>query len=137
MPKSFAIAVSSEVSVVRAMAGIDGRGLSMVRVLTNSVARCWASAALPPLPQMRSLPPLRSEVTRSEAADTTPYDSPATEIPAGFGRPIDDPEFPNGRNDAEWLKHTLWYSEGNRLDYKPVNLKPMTVESIPPNVRTF
>uniref|UniRef100_UPI00286CD8EA FAD-binding protein n=1 Tax=Roseateles sp. TaxID=1971397 RepID=UPI00286CD8EA len=49
----------------------------------------------------------------------------------------DSPEFPNGRNDAEWMKHTLWYSEGNRLDYKPVNLKPLTVESIPPKVRTF
>ncbi len=49
----------------------------------------------------------------------------------------DTPEHPNGRNDAEWLKHTLWYSEGNRLDYKPVNLKPLTAESIPPKVRTF
>ncbi len=49
----------------------------------------------------------------------------------------DTPEHPNGRNDAVWMKHTLWYSEGNRLDYKPVNLKPMSVESIPPKVRTF
>ncbi|EWS55655.1 Succinate dehydrogenase flavoprotein subunit [Methylibium sp. T29] len=49
----------------------------------------------------------------------------------------DTPEHPNGRNDAVWMKHTLWYSDGNRLDYKPVNLKPMSVESIPPKVRTF
>jgi succinate dehydrogenase / fumarate reductase, flavoprotein subunit len=49
----------------------------------------------------------------------------------------DTPECPNGRNDAVWMKHTLWYSEGNRLDYKPVNLKPLTTESIPPKVRTF
>ncbi len=49
----------------------------------------------------------------------------------------DSPEFPNGRNDVEWLKHTLWFREGNRLDYKPVNLKPLTAESIPPKVRTF
>jgi succinate dehydrogenase / fumarate reductase flavoprotein subunit len=49
----------------------------------------------------------------------------------------DTPEHPNGRNDTEWLKHTLWYSEGSRLSYKPVNLKPLTVESIPPKVRTF
>ena len=49
----------------------------------------------------------------------------------------DTPQFPNGRNDPEWMKHTLWYSEGNRLDYKPVNLTPLTVESIPPKVRTF
>jgi succinate dehydrogenase / fumarate reductase flavoprotein subunit len=49
----------------------------------------------------------------------------------------DSPEFPNGRNDREWMKHTLWYADGNRLDYKPVNLKPLTVESIPPKVRSF
>jgi succinate dehydrogenase / fumarate reductase, flavoprotein subunit len=49
----------------------------------------------------------------------------------------DTPELPNGRNDKVWMKHTLWYSEGNRLDYKAVNLKPLTAESIPPKVRTF
>jgi succinate dehydrogenase / fumarate reductase flavoprotein subunit len=41
------------------------------------------------------------------------------------------------RNDAEWMKHTLWYSEGNKLSYKPVILKPLTVESFPPKERTF
>ncbi|UDF34001.1 UNVERIFIED_ORG: succinate dehydrogenase flavoprotein subunit [Shinella sp. XGS7] len=45
-------------------------------------------------------------------------------------------DYPN-RDDANWMKHTLWYSEGNRLDYKPVNLQPLTVESVPPKVRTF
>ena len=49
----------------------------------------------------------------------------------------DSPEFPNGRNDGAWMKHSLWYSSGNRLDYKPVQLKPLTVDSIPPVVRTF
>jgi succinate dehydrogenase / fumarate reductase, flavoprotein subunit len=49
----------------------------------------------------------------------------------------DTPAHPNGRNDEQWMKHTLWYSEGNRLDYKPVNLKPLSVESIPPKVRSF
>ena len=49
----------------------------------------------------------------------------------------DTPEHPNGRNDAEWMKHTLWYSEGNRLDYKPVQTKPLTVDSIPLAKRTF
>jgi succinate dehydrogenase / fumarate reductase flavoprotein subunit len=49
----------------------------------------------------------------------------------------DTPAHPNGRNDQEWMKHTLWFSEGNRLAYKPVNLKPLTVESVPPKVRTF
>jgi len=45
-------------------------------------------------------------------------------------------DFPN-RDDVNWMKHSLWYSEGNRLDYKPVNLQPLTVESVPPKVRTF
>ena len=41
------------------------------------------------------------------------------------------------RDDANWMKHSLWYSEGNRMDYKPVNLKPLTVESFAPKKRTF
>ena len=49
----------------------------------------------------------------------------------------DSPEFPLGRNDAEWMKHSLWYSDGDRLDYKPVKLQPLTVECVPPKVRTF
>ena len=32
------------------------------------------------------------KITVNEAADTTFYDSPATEKPVGFGRPIDDPD---------------------------------------------
>ncbi|KKW67093.1 fumarate reductase [Lampropedia cohaerens] len=54
-----------------------------------------------------------------------------------YEHPADHPEFPLGRNDKEWLKHTLWYSATNSLDYKPVNLKPLTVDSVPPKVRTF
>jgi hypothetical protein len=34
------------------------------------------------------------KITIDEGSDTTLYDSPATERPAGFGRPIDDPELP-------------------------------------------
>ena len=34
------------------------------------------------------------KVTIAESADTTFYDSPATEIPVGFGTPIDDPQLP-------------------------------------------
>ncbi len=34
------------------------------------------------------------KVTVSETADTTFYDSPDTERPVGFGRPIDDPDLP-------------------------------------------
>jgi succinate dehydrogenase / fumarate reductase flavoprotein subunit len=54
-----------------------------------------------------------------------------------YERPADDAQFPLGRNDVEWMKHTLWDSATNSLSYKPVNLKPLTVESVPPKVRTF
>lgn len=54
-----------------------------------------------------------------------------------YERPADDAQFPLGRNDKEWMKHTLWHSANNSLTYKAVNLKPLTVESVPPKVRTF
>ncbi|MBS0455487.1 MAG: succinate dehydrogenase flavoprotein subunit [Proteobacteria bacterium] len=54
-----------------------------------------------------------------------------------YERPADDPVAPLGRDDANWMKHTLWYSADNRLSYKPVKLQPLTVESVPPKVRTF
>jgi succinate dehydrogenase / fumarate reductase flavoprotein subunit len=44
---------------------------------------------------------------------------------------------PLGRNDAEWMKHTLWHSADNSLTYKPVRMKPLTVETVPPKPRTF
>ena len=43
----------------------------------------------------------------------------------------------HARDDQNWLKHTLWYKEGDRLDYKPVNLKPLTVESFEPKARVY
>ena len=49
----------------------------------------------------------------------------------------DSPAHPNGRNDAEWHKHTLWHKEGNRLSYKPVQMKPLTVASVELKTRTF
>ncbi len=54
-----------------------------------------------------------------------------------YERPANDPVHPNGRNDEEWMKHTLWYSVDNRLEYKPVRTKPLTVDTVPPKARTF
>ncbi len=45
-------------------------------------------------------------------------------------------DFPE-RDDAQWMRHSLWYSDNNRLDYKPVSLKPLTVETFQPKKRTF
>jgi succinate dehydrogenase / fumarate reductase flavoprotein subunit len=42
-----------------------------------------------------------------------------------------------GRDDANWIKHTLWYKEGNRLQYKPVHLKPLTVDAFEPKARVY
>jgi succinate dehydrogenase / fumarate reductase flavoprotein subunit len=43
----------------------------------------------------------------------------------------------HARDDAQWLKHSLWYKEGDRLDYKPVNLQPLTVDPIEPKARVY
>ncbi len=43
----------------------------------------------------------------------------------------------HARDDVNWLKHSLWYHDGNRMDYKPVHLKPLTVPSFEPKVRTY
>ena len=41
------------------------------------------------------------------------------------------------RDDINWLKHSLYFKEGHRLDYKPVRLKPLTVDSFPLKARTY
>jgi succinate dehydrogenase / fumarate reductase flavoprotein subunit len=41
------------------------------------------------------------------------------------------------RDDVNWLKHSLYYRENNRLEYKGVRLKPQTVESFEPKARVY
>jgi succinate dehydrogenase / fumarate reductase flavoprotein subunit len=41
------------------------------------------------------------------------------------------------RDDVNWLKHSLYFREGHRLDYKPVRLKPLSVESFPLKARVY
>jgi succinate dehydrogenase / fumarate reductase flavoprotein subunit len=45
-------------------------------------------------------------------------------------------DFPQ-RDDDRWLKHSLYFRDGHHLDYKPVRLKPLTVESLPPKARVY
>ena len=45
-------------------------------------------------------------------------------------------DFPN-RDDDHWLKHTLYFREGQAVDYKPVRMKPLTVDSFPPKARVY
>jgi succinate dehydrogenase / fumarate reductase flavoprotein subunit len=46
------------------------------------------------------------------------------------------PDYPK-RDDVNWMKHSLYYRDGDRMDYKPVRTKPLTVESFPPKERTY
>ncbi len=68
-----------------------------------------------------------------EAANSTMYSAAARQESRGAHAHDDCPN----RDDENWMKHSLWFKENNRLEYKPVNLQPLTAESIPPKVRTF
>jgi succinate dehydrogenase / fumarate reductase flavoprotein subunit len=46
---------------------------------------------------------------------------------------LDYPE----RDDNNWLKHTLYSKSGRQLDYKPVRLKPLSVDSFKPKPRVY
>ena len=45
-------------------------------------------------------------------------------------------DFPE-RDDAEWMKHSLYFADGHRLDYKPVRQKPLTVDAFQPKPRVY
>jgi succinate dehydrogenase / fumarate reductase flavoprotein subunit len=46
------------------------------------------------------------------------------------------PDHPR-RDDRNWLRHSLYFREGDRLDYKPVRTRPLTVASFPPGERVY
>ncbi len=48
----------------------------------------------------------------------------------------DRADFPK-RDDENWLKHSLYYREDYRVEYKPVHLQPLTVEQFPLKARVY
>ena len=45
-------------------------------------------------------------------------------------------DFPT-RDDLQWMKHSLYFKDGDRMDYKPVRTKPLTVDTFPPKERVY
>lgn len=45
-------------------------------------------------------------------------------------------DFPD-RDDKNWLKHTFYFMQGERMDFKPVRLKPLSVDTFPPKERVY
>jgi len=41
------------------------------------------------------------------------------------------------RDDENWLKHSLYFRDGNLLAYKPVQMQPLTVDSFPLKARVY
>jgi succinate dehydrogenase / fumarate reductase flavoprotein subunit len=41
------------------------------------------------------------------------------------------------RDDGNWLKHSLYFSQDRSLQYKPVRMQPLTVDSFPLKDRTY
>ena len=92
------------VNVVSTAAFINGRGLGPER--DRIVAACerggssmFGSGVSPGFVELLAIVAANvcdriDKVTVIEEADTSLYDSPETELPAGFARPIDDPELP-------------------------------------------
>lgn len=92
------------VNVVSTAAFINGRGLGadrdrIVDACSRGRSSMFGSGISPGFVELVGIATAGicdrvDKITINEGSDTTLYDSPATELPCGFGRPIDDPELP-------------------------------------------
>jgi hypothetical protein len=93
------------VNVVSTAAFINGRALEpadrdrLVKACEQGGTSLFGSGINPGFAELLTIVTAHlcdrvDKVTIAESADTTLYDSPTTELPAGFARPIDDPELP-------------------------------------------
>jgi len=46
------------------------------------------------------------------------------------------PDYPT-RDDKNWMRHSLYFKTDDRMDYKPVRTKPLSVETFPPKERVY
>ena len=94
--------LSAGVNVVATASFITGRNLGpdrerIVEACRSGGATMFGSGVSPGFAELLAIVSTMvcdrvDKVTVNEAADTTYYDSPATELPVGFGKPIDDPD---------------------------------------------
>jgi hypothetical protein len=96
--------LSAGVNVVSTAAFVNGNGLGadrdrVVDACARGGSSMFGTGISPGLVDLMALVAATmcdrvDKITVNEGSDTTLYDSPATEIPCGFARPIDDPELP-------------------------------------------
>jgi hypothetical protein len=96
--------LAAGIDVVSTAAFINGDGLGaerdqLVKACEQGSSTMFGTGVSPGFAELLAIVSANvcdriDKVTIVEEADTTLYDSPETELPAGFARPIDDPELP-------------------------------------------
>ncbi len=109
-PSELVRILESGANVVSTAAFINGRGLGADRdriadACERGGSSMFGSGISPGFVELLGLATAGicdriDKITIDEGSDTTLYDSPATELPCGFGRPIDDPELPGMAADG-------------------------------------